>query len=995
MIGTTISHYRILGQIGEGGMGVVYVAEDTRLGRRVAVKIPHAGRDERHYHSRFLREARATSALNHPNIAAVYDYGETEDGAPFIVMELVTGQTLGDLLLDHGLTLARAVEIIEQVAAALAEAHRQGIVHRDVKPSNVIINDRGEVKVLDFGLAKQLNHGEGDLASLAATRSDVVIGTPLYLSPEQARGSQVDGRSDIFALGALLYECVAGRPAFSGANVIEIGAQVLHFNPPPPSHLNPRVPAELDRVTLKALAKRPEERYQTAEEMAAELARVRARLGADDTTRTRRLTTDAHLARPSALNTLTASLRRKRFSPLGVIVAAAVVALVGAAVYYFLLRPSPYRPAAPALEAYERGVNALREGAFLRASVLFGEAAEADKKFALAYARRAEALLEMDYLDRAMIQLVAAQQIPERATLARHDSLYLDAVSSTVLRRYAEAVKHYEALAQLNPDSPQVYVDLGRAYEKNNETQKALDNYTTATRLDQNYAAAYLRLGALQARLGNQAGMTEALDRAAQLYRARQDAEGEAEVHYQRGSFHVAKNRMDEARRELTRARELAAGTRNLYQQVQALLQLSHTEPGLERASALVEEAIEMARADGMHDQAVWGYLKLGAHNLTHGRHEEADRNLRRALDHARDYKVKRLEAISCLHLASLRNKQQRPDEALQFIQQARDFYEQGGYRREADAATMLAGRTHRQKGDYASALRTFGELLARAEQAHDPALIANARRECGVALYFHERHPEALAHLDEAYRIYKTLKHTTQVAYAQLNRANVLWRMGRYDEARAALDEASQIASAASPPNRDVLAGVVLTEAQAALSRGLFEEAAAKAQRALEAAQGLGAQGRHFTAEADFTRGLAEAASGAADRGWRICEESLRTAAAVEDPWYSPNSRLALAEALLAEGSARRAHDEALAAREAFARLGRAESEWRALAVAGRAALLAGDSAEARDLFTRASALLSALEQSWGDAAAPYLARPDVQQLRKGLGGDLAAVRH
>ena len=281
MMGKTISHYRILSQIGEGGMGVVYVAEDTLLGRRVAIKIPHAGRDEQHYRARFLREARAVSALSHKNIAAVFDLGKTDDGQPYIVMELVTGQTLGDLLAGPGLSLRRSVEIAGEVAEALSVAHKHQIVHRDIKPSNVIINERGEVKVLDFGLAKQLDEEFPQQASsadaqswlAARTRSDVVIGTPLYLSPEQARGAEVDGRSDLFALGALLYECVAGRPAFSGSNVIEIGAQVLHFDPPPPSHVNPRVPPELDRLILKALAKRPEERFRNAEEMAAELRR--------------------------------------------------------------------------------------------------------------------------------------------------------------------------------------------------------------------------------------------------------------------------------------------------------------------------------------------------------------------------------------------------------------------------------------------------------------------------------------------------------------------------------------------------------------------------------------------------------------------------------------------------------------------------------------------------------------------------------------------------
>ena len=244
MIGQTISHYRIISRIGEGGMGVVYVAEDTLLGRRVAVKVPtHAPDKHNSHHARFLREARSVSALSHPHIANVFDYGELPDGRPFIVMELVNGQDLGALMRAGALTLARAIEIVEQVAAALGEAHRRGIVHRDVKPSNILIDERGEAKVLDFGLAKLLEDNpafariDSDARTLQAlkTQSNIIVGTPLYLSPEQASGAQVDARSDLFALGALLYETVAGRPPFSGANLIEIAAEVLRVEPAPPS----------------------------------------------------------------------------------------------------------------------------------------------------------------------------------------------------------------------------------------------------------------------------------------------------------------------------------------------------------------------------------------------------------------------------------------------------------------------------------------------------------------------------------------------------------------------------------------------------------------------------------------------------------------------------------------------------------------------------------------------------------------------------------------
>src|SRR5437660_1315716 len=206
MIGETISHYRILETLGKGGMGVVYLAEDLHLGRRVAIKFLTADADQ-NYRARFLREARTVSSLTHPNI----------------VMELVRGKTLGKLLHEDGLTLRQAVEIAASIVEALTEAHGNGIVHRDIKPSNVVVTEKGQVKVLDFGLVKQLldtSHSSFDLEAptLYGTRTEshAIVGTPLYLSPEQAAGKPVDGRSDLFALGALLYECIAGQSAFSG-----------------------------------------------------------------------------------------------------------------------------------------------------------------------------------------------------------------------------------------------------------------------------------------------------------------------------------------------------------------------------------------------------------------------------------------------------------------------------------------------------------------------------------------------------------------------------------------------------------------------------------------------------------------------------------------------------------------------------------------------------------------------------------------------------------
>jgi len=346
MIGQTVSHYRIVKKIGEGGMGVVYLAEDTHLGRQVAIKFLSDTHD-RDYRARFLREARAVSSLSHPHIAIIHDYGETAEDQPFIVMEYIKGETLSELLNQSALTISRALEIIEAVAEALGAAHARGIIHRDIKPSNVLVDEEGRVKVLDFGLAKQLHDDfqtvSPDANTLMAgrTSSNLVVGTPLYLSPEQAMGASVDARSDLFALGTLLYECLTGKPAFSGGSVIEIGARIIHFNPPPPSSLNKRVSAELDRITLKALTKNPEARYQSAGEIVQELQAARVALNDEEGHRTQRLH-DSRGTHSSALKSISETLRRPRVS-IGFFVLALIVSLGS----WFIFQWARTKPPAP------------------------------------------------------------------------------------------------------------------------------------------------------------------------------------------------------------------------------------------------------------------------------------------------------------------------------------------------------------------------------------------------------------------------------------------------------------------------------------------------------------------------------------------------------------------------------------------------------------------------------------------------------------------------
>jgi TolB-like protein len=267
MIGQTVSHYRILEKLGEGGMGVVYKAEDTTLGRAVALKfLPGELTRDAEAKERFIQEARAASALDHPNICNIHEVGRTEDGQTFIAMAYYEGEDLKSRIGRGPLKLDEALDIAVQIAQGLAKAHGQGIVHRDIKPANILITKDGLVKIVDFGLAK--------LGGAKLTKAGSTLGTAQYMSPEQARGEDVDARSDIFSLGAVLYEMLTGKHAFSGEYEQATLFAIMNEEPAPVTSLRSGIPMELERIVQKALAKNPSERYQHADDLIVDLKNV-------------------------------------------------------------------------------------------------------------------------------------------------------------------------------------------------------------------------------------------------------------------------------------------------------------------------------------------------------------------------------------------------------------------------------------------------------------------------------------------------------------------------------------------------------------------------------------------------------------------------------------------------------------------------------------------------------------------------------------------------
>jgi serine/threonine protein kinase len=531
--GGSFGHYRTLSMIGAGGMGHVYLAEDTRLGRKVALKLlPATFTQDQDRVRRFKQEARAASSLNHPNILTIHEIGETstaEGGAHYIVSEFVEGQTLRAMLRGGRIEAGKAASIAEQIASALSVAHEAGIIHRDIKPENVMLRPDGLVKVLDFGLAKLTESGAGSaelgeesqeetifptagsqrITTALSTDSGLVMGTVNYMSPEQARGQKVDRRTDIFSLGVLLYEMIAGRRPFDGATMSDVVAALLTAEPPPLGQYCAEATAELGRITARCLAKDRDARYQSAAELIADLKTLPADNQADRPTTPEVAVTRTRLG----------SWRR----PLTA--ATALSLLIGLVWFLSWRRARPPQSDQTYLLSQERirqpnanSINPTAYDDFLRGRYYANRQIKADNETAILMLERAVALdpnfaaahaeLAQAYVWRFFLFTPGEKQWEEKAFVAVENALRLDPNSAVAYQArgrllwtpanhfpHEKAIKEYRRALALNPDLSEAQNQLALVYNHIGAFDQALGELQKAVVANPTNNLAQFRIG--------------------------------------------------------------------------------------------------------------------------------------------------------------------------------------------------------------------------------------------------------------------------------------------------------------------------------------------------------------------------------------------------------------------------------------------------------------------------------------------------------------------
>ncbi len=924
------ARYRILRFVGRGGMGEVYEAEDIELKERVALKtvLPSAASDP-HTIARFKQEIQLSRKIGHPNVCRVFDLARhpidssSPDTTWFLTMEFLGGETLAERLEEpRRMTPREAQPLVEQMAEALEAAHHAGVIHRDFKPSNVMLvpSQAGERAVVtDFGLA--LSHTAAGEAT--ATLTGKVMGTLDFMAPELLSGGIATFRSDVYALGMVVYRMVAGTLPFPSEQLASAILRSRQTVPSPRSFV-PDLDEKWERAILRALHPDPARRHkhprEFLEDLRGDTGRVTIRFPA---------------------------VTRRRA------IAAALVALAAAGGFvgwgYWLTSGS--KPPAEALALYRKGTDEIRVGSYFAASRVLGQAVAVAPHFALAHARLAEAWVELELTDKASQEMLLVRR-QDLSRLPPIDRLLIEAVDLRITREFSGAVAKYEQMLPLaGAQAGDVYVDLGRAYDRAANSAKAADAFRHAAEGPTPNPAAWLRLGIVYSRASDAARSEDAFHRAEEIYQQASNLEGLTELAYQRGVAASRRGQLDVSSTWLTRAIETARLGGNVQQEVRAKLQLSNNAYLAGDASlteSYAREALETAQANQMDIQAVSGLINLGNAYRRKLDSAGAERYYQEALALARRNGSPRFIALGQLSLAALHEDLERYDDSAREAREALQFYETNRWVVETSQGLVLLGRAQVGRADYSGAEDAFGKLLDRAGKSGDRMLQALAHESLADVASLQEQYPRAA---DECRKVLDVSPSEEQRAYADALLGDTLTQMGRFAEAA----EAYERADGASAKFARLGLELIASHAEAALVRNRYAEAAALARRALEketsASSIAGLKG---------ILALAQFHSGKSAEAARLCEDALEEALKLQLPRSIFKARMAMLRVRPSEALLRDLEP-------AFAN--HPESRWRALAIMGRA--------------TEARQALDELDRQWhADSLAVYLTRPDIQPL-------------
>lgn len=975
-----LHRFRIVRLIGRGGMGEVYEAGDLELGRVALKTIRSEITVNPALLRRFRQEVQLARRVSHPNICRIHELfalsehrhapgavpGSSIFLAPtlFLTMEFVEGVTLADKLRREGPFRWREAELlIDQICFGLAAIHAAGIVHRDLKTRNIMLvekNGATRVVLMDFGLALEFSPASGSPGH-SQTDAAVVVGTPDSMAPEQFEGRSVSAAADIYALGVVIYEMVTGKRPFAASTPIAAAA-LRGRKPPPASSLRPGVPGGWDGVIDRCLEYEPADRYSSAAQVIAALR-----------------------IRDNALGHLGVRIAQIIRRPLGWSIAAAFLAAIGFGIWYWRAQHDYHHPSPEVESWYEKGVSAIREGTYVKATRALQMAEDKDSRFAMVHARLAEAWSELDFTGNADREMLEASALEQQQHLPRLDDMYVHAVRDTLTRDYPGAIREYQFILHALPDSQKAdgYVDLGRVNEKAGHIPEALAAYETAARLAPDSPAAFVHIAILQSRLQKKKLADPAFDKAEAIYRTEVNQEGLAQVAYLRG--YAADDRGDSAAAKayLNQSMEIARQISSVQMEISALVQLSDidSEDGDDQTAAEeANRAIELAREDGLPSLAAIGLARLGATYLAAtdpSKLNMAEQPLQEAVRIAEQTQQPLVEAEAILNLASLRDMQKRPDEVVPLARSARDLYKTYGNFTGTLSASMLLARAQSNQGNLSEAFVSSIAVLNLEQNHPNPRDNLLAEDLLGSVLLRLERYPEARQHFQNALKAART---SPEKGFEHLNLADVCWRLGEFSESDWHLSQ--------MPADWDN-AQIRVVRADALLTQNKYSAALSAAQRTTE-------QDSRFAQEhLRLDVALAELHLGKLDAARRTIAIVQEQIALDKDQDLLARMKLLQVAQALAQKSPATAQDLATQASEYFHASDRRESEFISLYYLTMSQDEMGNDRAATATARKAIDIVQGWEQSWSPPLfQSYVHRPDIAAMLLSLRGISAPFR-